>query len=98
MSQDGSKLKCKVVTSLCNNLFKEGITTTGVCALAAGSAGGLCLAVGLGPQNPFATTCAVALTVTIATACKAAVDTGGNFTADLCKKSVGCEAEETLVV
>jgi len=84
---------CKVVDAACSALFSllgSAITSAGACTLGAAEIAGICEAVGLGPEDPFADICAVVLGGGFEAACLAAVSAGKSFGVSSCDAVAGC--------
>ena len=71
-------------------LIGDKLSSTFQCTLKASEAAGICELAGLGPEDPAADACALALASALNGACIAAVKEGGEFTQGELLKHTGC--------
>jgi len=89
-------LSCNIISKVCDIIADESIATETGCTGLAAEGAGICLAVGLGPEDPWADACAVALGTTIKLGCDKAIEAANSFGKTECKKAAGCDASGML--
>jgi len=83
-------LSCFVIKKACNVIAGKAISSIVECQELVAEAAGICEAVGLGPEDPFADICAATIGTLIETACVAAVKEGKQFGANECIAAANC--------
>lgn len=86
-----ARLSCNVIKGVCDIIGKGGgYATKSQCTSLSVEGAGLCVLVGLGPEDPFADTCAGVVGGVVKVACDRAVREFRHFAADECKRVAGC--------
>lgn len=91
-----SDLSCTIINGVCDIIAGKASTSAFDCAVLTTEGAAWCQAVGLGPEDPWADACSVAVGTTLEVACTQALKQVGKFAASECKKAAGCDISTTV--